>query len=88
MLDVVATAALQHVQRADDVSDDIGMRILHLLPAPCLGAEMNDPLRPCSGEEPLHSGASQLVEDEPTSDYVVIGIAIIEADDLIAASSA
>ena len=98
MLDAVVTAALQHVQRADDVGVDVGMRVLQPVADAGLGAEMNDPLRPSFGEEPLHAGAVgevQLVEGEALAPlklveprllqiYVVVGIEIVEADDLIA----
>ncbi len=57
MLDAVVAAALQHVQGADDVGVDIGMRVLYPVADPGLSAEMNDPLRAPVGEEPLHAGA-------------------------------
>ena len=93
--------SLQHVQSADDVGIDIEVRVLQLLADPGLGAEMNVPLRPSFGEDLLHSGAVgevPLVERRTLAPlklgkpgllqlYVIVGIEITEADDLIGQSA-
>ena len=86
------------MQRADDVGVDVGMRVFHPVADPRLSGEVNDPLRPRLGEQPLHTravGEVQLVEGEALAPLklaearllqlnVIVGIEIIEADNLIA----
>ena len=96
---VLVATALQHVQGADDVGVDVGMRVFHPVANPGLSGEVNDPLWTPLGEQLLHTstvGEVQFVEGEALAPlklgeagmlqlYVVIGIEIVEADNLIAA---
>ena len=86
------------MQRPDDVGIDVGVRVLHAVAHAGLGAEMDHPLRSHLGEEPLHArpvgeiqlvegkagGALKLAEPRLLQLYVVIGIEVIEPDDLVA----
>ena len=92
MLDAVVAAAFQHMQRADDVGVDVGVRVLHAVADARLSGEVDNPLRLRLGEQPLHAravGEIELVEGEAGRALelaeprllqlnVVVGIEIIE----------
>ena len=67
MLDAVVAAAFQHVQRADDVGVDVGMRVFHAVADARLRGEVDNPLRSRLGKQPLHTrtvGEVEFVEGE------------------------
>ena len=58
MRDAVVTAALEHIERADDVALDIGVRLFQRVAHPRLSAQMHDALEFLGGEQasPSHPG--------------------------------
>ena len=99
MLHAVAPAALEHVQRADQIAFDIRMWILDRVPDPRLGRQMDDSIDGGGAEKRLHADAIREVkffepESAPGTEprktrflerRIVIGIEVVEADDLVAA---
>jgi hypothetical protein len=57
VLDAVVPAALENVQRADDVGIDVGVRVIDAVADAGLGGEVDDALRAHLGEQPLHAGS-------------------------------
>ena len=51
MRDLRVTAAFEHIERADDVALDVGVRFLQRMPHPGLSAQMHDAFKFLLGEQ-------------------------------------
>ena len=100
MLDLPVSRDFQQVEMADQVGAHIGMRVLNRIAHPRLRAEMDDAVEVSAGErggEARHVGEILVVKGEAIAAgfakagkarllqaNIVIGVEIVDADDLIA----
>ena len=100
MLNAMVPAPFQHMQRADNVGVDVGVRVFHAVAHARLRGEVDNSLRLHLGKQPLDArtvGEIELVEGEAVcalklaetrllQPNIIVGIEIIDTDDLIASS--
>jgi hypothetical protein len=98
VLDAVVTAALEHVERADEIAVGIGMRVFDRVAHASLGTEMDRARNARGGKQRLHRGAVgeiDLLEPEttrprkageprPLERGIVVGIHVVEPDHFVA----
>ncbi len=98
MRHVMMTAALENMQRADDIALDIGVRVLNRVANACLCGQVDDLVEPLAGKQllhrlaigkidPLHSEVIVLVEQRRArllQRRIIVVVEVVDADNHIA----